>query len=159
MARTHWTNPSCNAAGCTNANTRQKVSWEGMPLGSSRNVLRKSNFLAPYAATATQESAPEITPRMVMAMMSQRWCKRPCSRRGSGTSAKHWRMETGLAFDMILLLRERDRTEKNHSCVQLPKVKGAVYNSTVTIVVRSPWYKADEIIGRHFSTFYPQDVA
>jgi len=40
---------------------------------------------------------------------------------------------------MILLLRGRDRTKKNHSRVQLSQVKGPVYNSTVTIVVRWPW--------------------
>src|ERR1700687_3621567 len=66
-----------------------------------------------------------MTARMVMAMMSQRLCSRICWRRGAGTWAKHWRIETGFVLAMILLLREPCRTEKNHSCVHLSKSRPA----------------------------------
>src|ERR1700687_1405260 len=48
-----------------------------------------------------------------------------CWRRGSGTWAKHWRIETGFVLAMILLLREPCRTEKNHSWVHLSKSRPA----------------------------------
>src|SRR5580704_16757541 len=142
-ACTHLMNPSCKALGLSKAKTRPKVSWEGMPYGSSRKVSRKSSLLMPYLATSIQESAPAVTARMVMAMISHRLCNRICCRRGSGTSAKHWRMETALVLDMILLLRERDQTEKNHSCVHLSKVKRSTYNSAVRKVVQWPCFVQD----------------
>ncbi len=125
-ACTHLTNPSCKARGLSSAKTRPKVSWEGMPLASSRKVRRNSSLLTPYLATSTQESAPEMTAKMVTAMISQRLCNRKCSRRGSATSAKHSRMETVVALDMILLLRERVPSEKNHSHVHLSKSRAQI---------------------------------
>src|SRR5262249_12700325 len=85
-------------------------------------------------STSTHESAPAMTAQMVRAMMSHSWCRRPCSRRGSCRSAKHWRSETVLVLVITLLLREADRSEKNLSFVQLSKTRAPRRMSLVRVV-------------------------
>jgi hypothetical protein len=62
----HWTNFS----GCKQANTRPKVSGEGMPLDRLRNLFSQSSLERPNSYRSTQLSAPQMTPHMVMAMIS-----------------------------------------------------------------------------------------
>jgi len=59
--------------GSSLAMRRLKVSWEGMPLGRSRNCLNQSSLERPYSATWVQESAP-LT-RAQMAIMRISWSK------------------------------------------------------------------------------------
>ena len=54
-----------NCSGSRRLNTRPKVSWEGMPLGSLRNLLSHSSLAWPNSSTSTQLSAPQITAQMV----------------------------------------------------------------------------------------------
>lgn len=77
----------------------------------------------PYRCPSTQESAPATTGQFVRAMMSQRLCKPLCSRPASSTSAKHWQSDTVAELDLILLLRERDVSEKNLSLARLSKAR------------------------------------
>ncbi len=58
------------AAGSSAAKTRPKVSWEGMPLGRSRNWRRKVSLRRPNVSTATQVPAPAITAQMAIVTTS-----------------------------------------------------------------------------------------
>src|SRR4030067_206811 len=69
-------------------NTRPKVSWEGMPLGSSKNCFNHSCFVSPNNSMSSQVSAPHITAHMAMAMMSIKLCSFPRSILGSSMSLK-----------------------------------------------------------------------
>ena len=50
--------------------TRPKVSWDGIPLGSSRKVSNQSSLAFPKVSISTQLSAPAMTAQMATAMMS-----------------------------------------------------------------------------------------
>ena len=47
-----------NCSGSRRENTSQKVSWDGMPLGSSKKLLNHSSLLRPNISICTHESAP-----------------------------------------------------------------------------------------------------
>lgn len=49
---------------------RPKVSWDGMPPGSARNVRSHVAFARPNVSTATHPSAPQITAHNATVMMS-----------------------------------------------------------------------------------------
>ena len=55
--------------------TRPNVSWEGMPLGSFRNLANQSLLALPNSSISTQLSAPQITAPRVMTMMSSSSCR------------------------------------------------------------------------------------
>ena len=69
--RTQSMKQSRNWSGSIRANTRLKVSEQGIPLGSSRNFLNHSYLLLANNSTSFQPSAPPITAQMVMAIMSK----------------------------------------------------------------------------------------
>ena len=64
-----------NCSGSKRENTSPKVSWHGMPPGSSRNVRNHSSLLRPNISICTHESAPQIVAQMAMAMMSSSLCR------------------------------------------------------------------------------------
>ena len=53
-------------------NTRPKVSWEGMPLGRSRNRNSQSSLLFPNRSTSAQLLAPDIAVHNAITTMSDR---------------------------------------------------------------------------------------
>jgi len=62
--------------------TRRNVSWEGIPLGSSRNVFSHSYFDSPYCAIWSHVSAPQIAAHIEITSISRRLCLLCLSRRG-----------------------------------------------------------------------------
>jgi len=50
---TQAVNPASKVSGSISMNTRRNVSCEGMPLGSSKNVLSQASLLRPYRTMAT----------------------------------------------------------------------------------------------------------
>ena len=77
-----------NCSGSRRANTRVKVSCEGMPLGNSRNVWNHSILTLPNSSTSSQLSAPAIMAQMAMTRMSRSLCSLVRSMRGSVRSLK-----------------------------------------------------------------------
>ena len=87
-AAIHRPNAREKAAGSSRANTRSNVSGLGMPFASVRNRRKKASLLCPYAAMASQVSAPPSTAHVATTRMStSRWSLLAVSRRGSGRSA------------------------------------------------------------------------
>ena len=72
-----------NCSGSRRENTSPKVSWDGMPLGSSKKLLNHSSLLRPNISICTHESAPQIVAQMATAMMSSSLCRLVRSIRGS----------------------------------------------------------------------------
>src|ERR1051326_2247365 len=77
-----------NCSGLSAAKPRLKVSWEGMPLGNSRNVANQSRLTSPNSAISSQDSAPQMTAQLTITRISINRCKRVRSTRGSSTWAK-----------------------------------------------------------------------
>ena len=77
-----------NWSGSSRPNTRPKVSWDGMPWGSRKNRLNHSRRALPNSSISTQLSAPQITPQMVMTMLSSNSWRLARSARGSTSPAK-----------------------------------------------------------------------
>jgi len=75
----HWV----KALGSSRENTRPKVSWEGTPLGNSRNCRNQSRRFLQNMAISTQESQPAITPPRAMTIMSTNLCRVLRRTRGS----------------------------------------------------------------------------
>src|SRR2546421_12131046 len=103
------------------ANTRLKVSWEGMPLGRSRYFSSQARLLVPNLAIATQSLAPLTTAHRAMKTRLSRSCRLLRSRRGSFKSAKGARIVVVGDGAMILLLHERGEFQENHSQVPCPR--------------------------------------
>ena len=68
-------------AGFTIEKVRLKVSWEGMPLGNSRKVRKKSALSVAQSAISTKSSQPARVPQKPSTRMSSRRCLR----------LRHWR--------------------------------------------------------------------
>ena len=85
---THWVKQAANRSGSSIPNTRPKVSWDGMPLGSFRNRSNHSRLAFPNSSISPQLSAPQTTAHRVITMMSKSsWpLARPLL--GSSNSAK-----------------------------------------------------------------------
>ena len=62
-----------DSTGVTHERCR-KVSWDGMPFGSARNVPSQSCLLRPYSAISSQLSAPEITAHTAITRISISRC-------------------------------------------------------------------------------------
>jgi hypothetical protein len=77
-----------NAPGASNEKTRPKVSWAGMPLGSSKNCRNHVSLARPNAATPTQSSAPQITAAIAITTMSISLWRRLLASRGSSRVEK-----------------------------------------------------------------------
>ena len=58
-------------------NTRPKVSWDGMPLGSRKNRLNHSRRALPNSSISTQLSAPQITPHNILGLAKSNVNKKP----------------------------------------------------------------------------------
>ena len=67
----HWMKRSWKFRASMRERTRPKVSRDGIPLGSSRNVSNLSILALPKVSISTQPSAPARTARMATAMTSQ----------------------------------------------------------------------------------------
>src|SRR5262245_11680815 len=74
--------------GSIRARTRPMVSWEGMPLGSARNVLSQSYLSLPYCSISTGPSAPQISAQIVSVTISIKRCSFVRSTRGSSSASK-----------------------------------------------------------------------
>jgi hypothetical protein len=74
-----------NARGCKRASTRPNVSCGGMQWGKARKVFNHSCRAWPNVAIAVTSSAPQITARRAMLIMSNNKWSHSCGRlRGSG---------------------------------------------------------------------------
>ena len=58
---THWVKQTANLSGFSMANTRPKVSSEGIPLGNFRNRSNQPRLAFLKSLISTQLSAPQIT--------------------------------------------------------------------------------------------------
>ena len=65
-----------------------KVSWDGMPLGRSKNVSSHPFLTSPNVSISTQESAPETAAQMAIAIMLMRECFLVLSILGSSSLEK-----------------------------------------------------------------------
>ena len=88
-AWTHSIKQRWNCSGSSRAKTSPKVSWEGIPLGSSRKVLNHSSLQLPKSSISTQLSAPQIVPQMAIDTISKRWCRLVRSILGSSNAWKY----------------------------------------------------------------------
>jgi len=95
---THAMNPALKASGSIRMNTRRKVSCEGMPFGSSRNVLSQASLLRPYSAMSSQLSAQAITADTAMTKISSKRCSTLPEPRGSSIAPKYC---PRLSIDML----------------------------------------------------------
>ncbi len=68
--------PACETAfqlwGASRAQTRPKVSCEGMPCGSARNVASQTCFWCPNSSTSVPRPVPQMTARVASRSMSPR---------------------------------------------------------------------------------------
>lgn len=88
IPRTQFRKHSSNCLGSIRANTRPKVSCEGMPLGRSKKVLSQVSFVLPNDSISTHPSAPQRTPTIAMRMISSNWCRLVLSTLGSSIPSK-----------------------------------------------------------------------
>src|SRR5215207_4717974 len=77
-----------NWAGSRLANTRLKVSCEGIPLARSRKVANHAALASPNAAMSSHVSAPQITAATAIVTMLINGCSLVRSTRGSSNAAK-----------------------------------------------------------------------
>src|SRR6516165_1929802 len=95
-----------NCCGSSSANTRPKVSCDGIPFGNSRNFSNHFSLARPNNSTSTQPSHPAMKAHKAMTKISESLC---CLRRftlGSATLSKQTKAPLGMASDMILLREE-----------------------------------------------------
>ena len=89
-----------NCSGSSRENTSPKVSWDGMPPGSSKKVWNYSSLLQPNISICTHESAPQMIAQMAMVMMSSSLCRLERSILGSSKVAKQSIMDVPFDFAM-----------------------------------------------------------
>src|ERR1700734_2775323 len=118
------------ADGLIRAKTRRRVSFEGIPSGSSRKVCNHSALVRPYRAMSPHVLQPQITPQMTRPMMSRRECRRQRDRRGSVKWAKWWTRDREVAVvgDMFGS-RRRAKSGRIIRCPLVPD-KGRTKNTS-----------------------------
>ena len=101
-----------NSIGSIRANTRLKVSCDGMPFGNSKNVSNHSCFALPNSSTSSQLSQLQIAPQIAITKMSISLCSLVRSIRGSVILPKCSPMSATTAFFKIYLPRVLTRDDK-----------------------------------------------
>ena len=95
-AAIHSRKACSSAVGFRLANTRPRVSCDGIPLGRWRNVFSQSSLASPKSSIATNESAPDRTATSDRTRILASGCSRVRSMRGSGIAAKYCIIEAVL---------------------------------------------------------------
>jgi hypothetical protein len=91
-----------NASGRIAPNTRPKVSCQGIPCGSSRNVLSHLRLAYGHWATSCQLSVQQIAAKMAMMTNSSNRYRCPRRHRGSGNSPKYCRIDSTIPGLLVL---------------------------------------------------------
>lgn len=86
----------------SSGNTRVKVSWEAIPLGSSRKIINYFSLLLPNSSTSSQVSALVITAQKAITKISSSLYSFVRSTRGSSKSPKYCPMLCETFFVHVL---------------------------------------------------------
>src|ERR1700676_3853544 len=111
-ASTHFRKQATKASPSTAANTRVKVSWQGVPSGNDKYFSSQARLLLPNFSMATQSLAPLTTAHSAMKMMSGRLYRLGRSRRGSSKAANGANSVGTRDSGMAILLRETGESRR-----------------------------------------------
>jgi hypothetical protein len=84
------------ASGSSILKSRPNVSWDGMPLGSSKNVRNHFSLAFPNCSSSTQSSTPQMKPLRAIMNMSINRCRLVRSTLGSFKLAKCFNIDASV---------------------------------------------------------------